>query len=422
MNYDRNDQQHDDEVNAGAPGGSGSGGADDRDARHRPQPAGSEEAATANRFGNCALIAEAVDWADELASLGVHRFKRPEALYKAIRNRTLDPDACIVDLDAVPRKLVRAVDIRVPCPKLWLGGSAPDPADIKYPGVYHARARPDEIHNVIERLVEVDRATLLPAGIVGKQMFPFLVADKAYRERVQRYTEELASTNLITLHGEDPLELQLVAQTLAVETQRERIWDVKSEASIQSILRKIAQARRPGSDVTIILSPDIDVDSARDFYKAMPPEYAMIKLSAREENPVGAVSFTTPRPAQRPADIEAWSAWFICRATVEQGIALSGLEEMLGSVLEALGDNPGIEDIKSLCERSVRQHATLMEDRGEFRSYDDLVRNYERAILRRALTQQDGNLSATARSLGLAESSLRYKLKALGINRGGASE
>lgn len=421
MNYDRNDPQHEDEVHTGVPGGSASGVAEDRGAPHRPQPVGGEEAATTSRFGNCALIAEPADWADELTSLGVHRFKRPEALYKAIRNRTLVPDACIVDLDAVPRKLVRALDIRVPCPKIWLGGSAPDPTDIKNPGVYHARVRPDELHDVIERLVGVDRAALLPAGIVGKQMLPFLVADKAYRERVQRYTEELAGTNLITLHGDDPLELQLVAQTLAVETQRERIWEVKSEASIHSILRKIAQARRPGSDVTIVLSRDIDVDSARDFYKAIPPEYAMIKLSAREENPIGAVSFTTPRPAQRPADIEVWSAWFICRASIEHGVALSGFEEMLGSVVEALGDNPGIEAIQSLCERSVRQHATLMEDRGEFRSYDDLVRNYERTILRRALRQQDWNLSATARSLGLAESSLRYKLKALGINRGGAS-
>lgn len=377
--------------------------------------------AAAIRFTSCALIAEASEWADALEALGAHRFKQPEALYKTLRSGTFQPEACIVDLDSVPRNLIRALDIRVPCPKLWLGGSAADPDDIKNFGVYYARARRDELNSVIGHLIDIDRAILLPAGIVGKQMLPFLAADPDYRERLHHYTEAFAGANLITLHGDDPVELQLAAQCLAVEAQRARIWEVRSEASIQSVLRKIAQARRPGSDVTIVLSRDIDIESAREFYKSVPSEYSLIKLSARPDNPVGPVSFTLPRLVDRPADTEAWIIWFVCRATIEHGIALSGLDNFVDTISQTLGDDPTIEETRNLCDRSVRQHATVMEEQGEFLSYDDLVHNYERTILRRALTQHDWNLSATARSLGLAESSLRYKLRKLGVARRGDS-
>lgn len=373
----------------------------------------------ANHFTSCALIAEASEWAEALEALGAHRFKRPEALYKTLRSGTFRPEVCIVDLDAVPRSLIRALDIRIPCPKLWLGGSAADPDDIKNFGAYYARARKDELNTVIGHLINIDRAILLPAGMVGKQMLPFLAADRDFRERLHHYTEAFAGANLITLHGDDPIELQLAAQSLAVETQRGRIWEVRSEASIQSVLRKIAQARRPGSDVTIILSRDIDVESAREFHQSVPSDYSLIKLSGRLENPVGPISFTLPRPVDRPADTEAWIIWFVCRATIEHGIALSGLDGIVDTISRSLGDDSTIEEIRTLCERSVRQHATIKEDQGEFLSYDDLVNNYERTILRRALTRHDWNLSATARSLGLAESSLRYKLKKLGVARRG---
>lgn len=370
-----------------------------------------------NRFAHCALIAQSSEWTEQLESLGAHRFKRPEALYKTLRSRAFLPEVCIVDLDSIPRNLIKGVDIRTPCPKLWIGGSAANPDDIKTFGAYYSRARPDELNEVIGRLIEVNQAIVLPAGLVGKRMYPFLVADKAHRERLRDHIGVFANANLITLHGDDPLELQLAAQALAVETQRARIWEVKSEASIHPVLRKIAQARRPGSDVTIVLSRDIDVDSARELYKAMPSEYSMINLSARCEKPVDAASFTLPRPADRPADVEAWIAWFVCRSSIDQGIALSGLEGLIAAIQRTLKDNPSIEDMRSQCEHSVRQHATMMEERGEFMSYDDLVRNYERTILHQALTQHDWNLSATARTLGLPESSLRYKLNKLGISK-----
>lgn len=376
----------------------------------------------ASHLPGCALLAGASGWADRLEQLGARRFKRPEALYRSIRSRAFTPEACIVDLDYVPRKLIKAVDIRVPCPKLWVGGSAANPADIKNFGIYYARVRPDELNAVIGRLVEIDQSILLPAGLAGGQLLPFVAADKAYRERLQHYTNVFARTGLLTLQGDDPLELQLAAQSLAVETQRARIWEVKTEASIESVLRKITQARRPGSDVTIVLSQDIDVESAREFQKSMPREYSMIKLSARTDSPVDADSFTLPVPDDRPADIEARIVWFVCRSTIDHGIALSDLDGLVESIVRTLGGNPSIDDIRALCERSVRQHATLMEDRAEFISYDDMVRNYERTILRRALTQHDWNLSAAARSLGLAESSLRYKLKKLGVSKHDASE
>lgn len=390
---------------------------ENRELRRRLRRLENGESIASNYFANCALIAESSEWTEELEALGAHHFKRPEALYKTIRSRTFQPDVCIVDLDSVPRNLIRAVDIRIPSPKLWIGTTAANPADIKNFGTYYSRARPDELNTVIRHLVEVDRSILMPTGIVGKQMLPFLVADKDYRERLHHHTDAFSNSNLITLHGDDPIELLLAAQCMAVEAQRARIWEVKSETSIHSVLRKIAQARRPGSDVTIILSRDIDVDSAREFYKSMPSDYSMIKLSARMENPVGSNSFTLPHPADRPADMEARVLWFVCRSTIEQGIALSGLDQLVDSISQALGGNPSIEETRALCERSVRQHATMMEERGEFMSYDDLVRNYERTILHQALTQHEWNLSATARSLGLAESSLRYKLKKLGVTR-----
>lgn len=422
MNYDRNDQQYG-ETGSDPDRRRADGLVEEnRELRRRLRRLGSAEGVATNRFSHCALIAQSSEWTEELESLGAHLFKRPEALYKTIRSRAFLPNACIVDLDSVPRNLIRAVDIRIPCPKLWVGGAAANPADIKSFGAYYARTRPEELNAVVGRLIEIDHAVLLPAGMVGKQLLPFLVADKAFRERLHHYTDVFAGTNLITLHGDDPIELQLAAQTLAVETQRARIWEVKSEVSTHSVLRKIAQARRPGSDVTIVLSPDIDVETAREFYKSIPSEYSMIKLSARLENPVDAVSFTLPRPGDRPVDIESWIVWFVCRATIEHGIALSGLDDLVDSITRGLGANPGIEEIRSRCERSVRQHATMMEDRGEFMSYDDLVRNYERTILRQALGQHDWNLSATARALGLAESSLRYKLRKLGIARNNASQ
>lgn len=330
------------------------------------------------------------------------------------------PDACIVDLDSVPRNLVKGVDIRVPCPKLWVGGSAANPADIKNPGIYYARVRPDELDSVIGRLAGIDRSVMLPAGMASRQPLPFLVADTGYRELLHYCARVFAVTGLITLHGDDPLELQLAAQWVAVETRRARIWEVRTEASIHSVLRKIARARRPGSDVTVMLARDVDVESARGLYKSLPAEYSMIKLSARPDDPVDASSFTLPAPADRPADIEARILWFVCRATIDHGIALSNLEGLLESNHRAIGRDPSIEETRNLCERSVRQHATMMEDRGEFMSYEDMMRNYERTILRRALAQNDWNLSAAARSLGLAESSLRYKLKKLGLSQRGA--
>lgn len=367
------------------------------------------------RLSNCALIARPSEWSAELEELGVRTFKRPEALYNALRNRTFIPESCIIDLDAIPRNLVKSVDIRIPCPKIWVGKSASNPSDIKNFGVYYSRARADELNSVISRLIEVDRSLMLPKGIVAKQILPLLVADDVYRERLHRYTELFAGSNLITLHGDDPLELQLVAQYLAVEIQRARIWEVKSESSIHSMLRKIAQARRPGTDVTVVLSTDIDTESAREFHKSVPAEYSMIKLSARTENPVGSLSFTLPRPVQRSGDIENWVLWFVCRATIEYGIALFGLTDLVRSVTRMLDENPFIEDIRTVSERSIKQHATMMEDTGEYLSYEDLVHNYERTILTQALMRNDWNLSATARALGLAESSLRYKLNKLGV-------
>jgi DNA-binding NtrC family response regulator len=64
----------------------------------------------------------------------------------------------------------------------------------------------------------------------------------------------------------------------------------------------------------------------------------------------------------------------------------------------------------------------MMEERGEFMPYEDLVHNFERTLLRQALFQHDWNLSATARALGLAESSLRYKLNKLGVIRSEAQD
>jgi len=416
MSYEPKDQIQQDDSDDDSGGGT-TLVEENRELRRRLRKLEGSEGAAGNHLARCAVIAEASEWADELESLGAHRFKRPESLYKTMRSRAFLPDACIVDLDSVPRTMIKTIDIRVPCPKLWTGGSAANPADIKHFGVYYSRARPEELNAVVGRLMDIDHAIVLPHAMVGRQLLPFIVADKAYRERLDHYTDVFAGANLITVHGDDALELQLVAQALAVETQRARIWEVKSEASIHSILRKISQARRPGTDVTIVLSPDIDVDSAREFYKSTPSEYALVKLSARSENPVDSVSFTLPRPAERAADIEAWITWFVCRTTIEHGVALSGLEALVADITRALDDEPSIEDIRALCERSVREQATLMEEPGDFTSYDDLVRNYERTILQQALTRHDWNLSATARSLGLAESSLRYKLKKLGLNR-----
>lgn len=376
-----------------------------------------EAAANVCCLNRCALIAQPSSWTEELETLGVSCFKRPEALYKALRGRSCYPQLVIVDLESIPRNAVRTVDIRIPCPKLWIGKSAANPADIKNFGIYYSKSRPDEVNAVASRLIDTDRSIILPIGLVGKEMLPLLVADETYRGRLHHYAERFANANLITLHGDDLLELQLVAQYLAVETGRARLWEAKSENSIQSLLRRIAQARRPGTDVTIVLSRDIDAETAREFHGALPSEYSMIKLSARTANPVDDLSFTLPKPAERPADIPNWIVWFVCRATIEYGVALSGLAELTRSIERTLGDGVTIGEIRNLCERSVRQQATMMEDRSEFMPYQDLVHNFERTLLRQALDQHDWNLSATAKSLGLAESSLRYKLNKLGVIR-----
>lgn len=373
-------------------------------------------------FTSCALLAQPHEWTEELRKLGVRQFKTPEALYKVIRNREFAPAVCLVDLDSVARNAIRTIDLRVPCPKLWLGKSAASPADVKNFGIYYSRIRPDELNGVVGRLIQLDRSIMLPAGFVGRQTLPFLVSDDAYRERLHHYADLYAAANLITLHGDDQLELHLVAQYLAVEAQRARIWEVKSGASIHSVLRKIAQARRPGTDVSIVMGPDIDTESAREFHKSMPAEYSMIKLSPRSANAVDALSFTIPKPAERPADVENWITSFIGRSTVENGVALSGLENAIRTIVGTLGDDPGIEEIRSLSEQVVRQHATLAEDQGGFVSYEDIVNNFERTLLRRSMTQHDWNLSATAKSLGLAESSLRYKLNKLGVVRNDTSD
>lgn len=373
--------------------------------------AGSE----AFHLSRCALIADKSEWSDELAHLGVAVYRRPEALYQAIRTGNLILRACLVDLDSIPRNLIRSVDLRVPCPKVWFGRSAANPADVKNFGVYYSRARTDELNRVVARLAETDDSTMLAAGIVARQVLPLLVADDSYREHLHRHAERFADGNLITIQGDDPLELQLVAEYLAVETRRTRIWEIRSDTSFQATLRKISQARRPGTDVCIILSAEIDADSAREFHKSIPAEYALIKLGERSDEPVGSLSLTLPRPQDRPKDIENWAVWFVCRATIEHGIALRSLADVVESILRTVGDNPPIEDIRAVSERSVKQHATMMEENEQYTSYQDLVHNYERTILRQALAQHAGNLSATARSLGLAESSLRYKMKKLGL-------
>lgn len=369
-------------------------------------------------LSGCALLSDSSEWTTPLEQLGLRVFRRPESLYNALRTREFFPEACIVDLDTIPRSLVKAVDLRVPCPKLWVGKSASNPSDIKNFGIYYSRARPDELNTVISRLIQTDRSMLLPSGIVSSQLLPLLVIDHSYHERLHRYTELFSAANLITLHGDDTIELQLVAQYLAVESRRPRIWEIKSESSFHSTLRRIAQARRPGTDVSILLLTEVGVEAAREFHQSIPAEYSVIKLSTRVDNPVGDLSFTVPRPVERPRDIENWVTWFVCRATIEYGIALSDMPGLVRSVTRMLGDNPQLDDIRSVCERSIRQHATLMEDHGEYTSYDDLVHNYERTILKQALVKNDWNLSATARSLGLAESSLRYKLNRLGLLKG----
>lgn len=372
---------------------------------------------TGSCFVGCALLAHPSDWGDELAAHGVTVFNRPEALYAALRNRSFLPRVCIVDLDSVPRNLVKAVDLRVPCAKVWTGKAAAEPEDIKNPGVYYSKVRVDELDRVLCRLIELERTILLPIGITGRQLLPLLVADEDYRDKLNNYTDLYARSNLITLHSDDPIERQLVAEYLAVESGRARIWQVKTSDSMQSVLRKISQARRPGSDVTIILSEQVEVEAAREFSKSLPREYSLIKLSTRTDNPLDDRSFTLPRPMERPQDVENWITWFLCRASIDQGVALAGLPDLPTGIMENLNDNPTIEEIRRACDTAVKRYASAMEanQHEDFVSYEDLIANYERSVLRQALDRNGWNLSATARSLGLAESSLRYKLNKLGV-------
>lgn len=50
-------------------------------------------------------------------------------------------------------------------------------------------------------------------------------------------------------------------------------------------------------------------------------------------------------------------------------------------------------------------------------TYFETMANYERSLIERELTKQAGNLSAVARSLGIARPTLSDKLRALGLRR-----
>jgi len=370
-------------------------------------------------YDGCALLAAASPWTNELVARGGRIFKRPEQLYRALRQRSFAPRTGIVDLDYVPRKLAKAVDPRLPCVKIWLGKTGPDPSDIKHPGVYHARVHAGELEQVLQGLLRMERSVLLATGLIGKQWFPLLSTDENYRQLLNHCAGLYARSNLMTLCGEDPIELQLAAKYLAVETRRPRLWQVKSKSSMRSVLRKLSRARRPGTDVTIILSRQIDAGTAREFCQVLPGEYSLIRLCARAQRPLDGPALTLPEVRERPDDVDNWIDWFLCRASIEQGIALWDLAALRRSVAEGLNDNPAIMAIREACEAAVLRHATIMESRCRkaFISYEVLINNYERAILRQALAHNEGNFSATARSLVLAESSLRYKLNKLGMSK-----
>lgn len=371
--------------------------------------AGESHPAEAVRMDDCLVIGSEGDF-EALRDQGASLFQKPESAFKAVRSARIDPRVCIVDLSAVPGSTVRSIDLRLKCPKVWIGRKAPDPAVVKSPGLYQARGATLQLLKNMDCIAVMYEGISVPPPGKTTPLLPLITHDTEYREDLGAIGEY----DRAVLTSQDETALVAAAYYAALSSGRRRVWTAATKAGLKSA-RARAQKAKNLSDVTVIVYPKVTCDLTVDSLPDFPDPCHVLYLAAEPAPALDVPGYSLPRLEDRPRDTRSWITFFVARSSIEQGIAVERLDETVNRVFTSLHGTALIEEIRLTCERAVKRQALAHEEEA-FAPYEDRVRNYERQILQQALQQNEGNLTHTARSLGLAESSLRYKMNALGLS------
>lgn len=340
--------------------------------------------------------------------------QRPEAAYKAMRQGELQPEICVVDLSCIPSGLQRSVDLRIRCPKIWIGKTAPNPGSVTSLGLYQARSSLTQLYENAQTLFAMSQGIMSPKSAKVESPIPVITQDIGYRKQLEEFSAILKKHHSVLIKTDDRLEQLAVAYYLSMNCDRHRIWEVNSKSALQSALKRTNKVRKV-SDVSMVLHPKLSHDFTYDSKPKLREGCGAIYL-CQQTCDLGLPILEVPSLQTRPTDITHWIVWFLARLSIKYGVAIVNLEELIENCSQDLESQVDITDIELKCERILKAQI-LSEQELVFQSYEDQIRNYERQVLQKALTENSGNILATARALGLAESSLRYKLQILGVKR-----
>lgn len=348
---------------------------------------------------------------DTLIDQGAILFKKPENAFKAIRNNELDPEVCIVDTSSIPYNLVRSIDLRMPCPKVWTGKRAPRPDLITQPGFYQA-------HTTLSQLYENIRAvrSTLSAVVTSKSQladgFPLIVNNAQFLRDLKHAAEAFQNTGYVSITSTDSLELESVVRHLSESTNRHRIWRIDSESKLKSILsKKLPKAKRLHDLTLVVNAQTINIEKYANILNGP----GVIYVSQQPIQTYGVLNLRIHPLQKRQADINSWIYWYLMRLSIDKSIAIISLKSLAEKVISVLHGNICLEDIKIICDRTIKKEFPHTQGH-PFISYEDRVNNFERQLIQEAILKHQANISATARFLNIPESSLRYKMKTLGLD------
>ncbi len=244
----------------------------------------------------------------------------------------------------------------------------------------------------------------LPSELVESELFghvpgAFTGASKA---RIGRFAKADGGSIFLDEIGEMPLEAQ-AKMLRVIET---------------------GEVTPVGSDKAQKISGNIIAASNRD------PDRMVAEGSFRQDllYRLNVVQFHIPPLRERTGDIPQLSEYFLKRFADETGGRVIKLDKSAQALLAKYSFPGNVRELKNImerlniyCETVSAGAADLKPFLGDTLSSDsklkEAVENFEREFIARAIARNAGNMTETARRLGLERSHLYKKMKKFGINQ-----
>ena len=356
---------------------------------------------------------------------------------------TPGPEVDLIEADATPARLQAAVDRLLQLTRLkrqtgWLSQQAA--MSYGFDNLIGENRVITQVRESVRRVAETDLAVVLqgPPGS-GKDLVAGIIHHHSQRRRgpfikidFADITEPLLETTLLGQPGQTAPGLlrQAVGGTM--------YWDHLDEAPL-SIHELLLQVVRQGT-VPLPGLAAVEKTDARLLVSTTQPVEAIVSGASDERRlwqQLSAVHITLPALAEHPEDIELLIGYFlrrlakqmrrpepiVSRAALEY---LSGqpwpgnaaeLKTTLQQVLAISGnDHLDVADFYQVLDRAYRTAPAIRADTAAASS-GNLLNDGQRAIIIKALNDNDWNFTQTAQELGIGRTTLWRKVKKYGLER-----